>query len=130
MIVVDASVMATALGDDAEDGVRMRARLTGEMLFAPELIDLEVLSVWRRQTRRGALSSDRVRRAVVDLATSPLRRRSHRALLPRCWELSETVTPYDAAYVALAEWLDVPLLTADARLAGASGPRCQVEVVA
>ena len=56
-------------------------------------------------------------------------RHAHRPLLPRCWELRDNVTPYDAAYVALAEALGVPLLTADARLANAPGIRCEVELL-
>jgi predicted nucleic acid-binding protein len=56
-------------------------------------------------------------------------RAPHRPLLPRCWELRDNLTVYDAAYVALAERLDTTLLTADARLAGAPGPRCLIEVL-
>lgn len=129
MIVVDASVLATALGDDTGDGARVRNRMRDELLFAPELVDLEVISVWRRQTVRGELPAARGVRALDDLRALPLRRMRHAPLLRRCWELRDTVTAYDAAYVALAEALDVPLLTADGRLARASGPRCAVELV-
>lgn len=129
MIVVDASVTATALGDDNADGDRARARLAGELLVAPELVDVEVLSVWRRQTQRGLMAPKRAQRAGTDLTNLAIRRVAHRPLLPRCWQLRDTVTAYDAVYVALAEALDVPLLTADARLARASGPRCAFEVL-
>ena len=67
--------------------------------------------------------------AVADLASLPLRRARHVNLLSRCWELRENLTPYDAAYVALAEALDVTLVTADRRMAQAPGPRCTVEVL-
>jgi predicted nucleic acid-binding protein len=50
-------------------------------------------------------------------------------LLGRVWELRENVTAYDACYIALAEALDVPLVTADARLGLAAGPRCQITVI-
>ena len=50
-------------------------------------------------------------------------------LIARCWELRHNVTAYDASYVALAEALGVPLLTADARLANAPGIRCEVELL-
>jgi predicted nucleic acid-binding protein len=50
-------------------------------------------------------------------------------LISRCWELRDNLTVYDAAYVALAEAFDVPLLTADIRLANSTGPRCQIEVL-
>ncbi len=68
--------------------------------------------------------------AVADLSELLIRRYPHRALLPRIWELRHNLTPYDAAYAALAEVLGAPLLTADAKLAGAPGLRCEVELLA
>jgi predicted nucleic acid-binding protein len=129
VIVVDASVLATALGDDGPDGDRARARLRGERLSAPELVDLEVASVLRRQVQGGAVDSRRAALALADLAALPLRRAPHRPLLVRCWELRDNLTVYDASYVALAEALDVTLLTGDGRLARAPGPRCRVEML-
>ena len=67
--------------------------------------------------------------ALADLAALPLRRTPHRPLLARCWELRDDLTIYDASYVALAEALDVTLLTGDRRLARATGPRCLIEVL-
>jgi predicted nucleic acid-binding protein len=129
VIVVDASVLASALGDDGPDGDRARHRLAGERLFAPELIDLEVVSVWRRAARSGGLDDRRAGLALADLASIPLARASHRALLARIWELRTNLTPYDAAYVALAELLDSVLVTADRVFARASGIECEVEVL-
>lgn len=127
MIVVDASVLAVALGDDGQDGDNARLRLRGERLAAPELIDLEVASVLRRQLRQGDLDDRRAAQALADLASLPLQRASHRRLLDRCWELRGNLTVYDAAYVALAEALDTTLLTGDAKLARSTGPRCTIE---
>jgi len=129
VLVVDASVLAPALADDGPDGDMARARLTGQSLVAPELIDLEATSVIRRQMLGGHLDARRARLALTDLVELPLRRAPHRALLARCWELRENVSVYDATYVALAEILDVVFLTADARLARAPGPRCQFELL-
>ena len=129
MIVVDASVLATALGDDGPDGDRARARLRGERLSAPELVDLEVTSVLRRQVQSGAADLRRAALALADLAVLPLRRAPHRPLLARCWELRDNLTVYDASYAALAEALDVTLLTGDRRLARAPGLRCHVEIL-
>ncbi|HEY5114160.1 MAG TPA: type II toxin-antitoxin system VapC family toxin, partial [Nakamurella sp.] len=100
-----------------------------EVLTAPELVDLEVASVLRRQAQAGAINVRRAGLALADLAALPLQRAPHLPLLPRCWELRENLTVYDAAYVALAEVLDATLLTGDRRLARASGPRRDIEVV-
>lgn len=129
MIVVDASILVTALADDGADGDRHRQRLAGELLAAPHLIDVEVLSAWRRLAKAGRLDDRRVSFARNDLRSLPIRRVPHGALLDRCWELRSNMTAYDAAYVALAELIDVTLLTADAKLAAAKGPRCAIEVL-
>ncbi len=129
MIVVDASVVVLALGEDTADGARVRARLLGEQLTAPEIIDLEVMAAWRRLVQRGLLPARRAAEAVRDLSLFPMQRAPHRPLLARCWELRDTVTVYDAAYVALAEALGVPLITTDGRLSRATGPRCAVDLI-
>ncbi len=129
MIVVDASVVVTGLGDDGDDGDRARARLRGERLVAPQVIDLEVVSAWRRLVAAGHLDERRAALALADLGALRLERVPHGPLLERCWELRDNLTVYDAAYVALAELMGVDLLTADARLAAAPGIRCRVEVL-
>ena len=129
MIVVDASVLATALADDNSDGDAARMGLRGHALAAPELIDLEVASVWRRQVMAGPLHARRADLAVADLLALPLRQIPHRQLITRCWELRQNLTPYDAAYVALAELLDAVLVTGDKRLSRSPGLRCRVQVI-
>jgi predicted nucleic acid-binding protein len=129
VIVVDASVLACALGDDGSEGDRARARLRGEVLAAPHLIDLEVGSVWRRLVAAGAMDLHRAGLALLDLYELPIRRARHPDLLSRCWELRSNLSTYDAAYVALAEALEVTLVTADARLGRAPGPHCDIDVL-
>jgi predicted nucleic acid-binding protein len=129
VLVADASVIATALGDDGRDGDRARARLRGERLAAPELLDLEVASVLRGQALAGALDARRAQLALADLRELPLQRAPHRPLLARCWELRENLTIYDASYVALAEALGADLLTGDRRLFKVPGPRCRIELL-
>lgn len=129
MIVVDASVLATALCDDGDDGRRARDRLAGERLTAPELVDLEVASVFRRLCAATQLDTLRANQALTDLDALRLNRVAHRPLLRRCWELRHNVTVYDAAYIALAEILDVTLVTADQRLANAPGTTCRFELL-
>jgi predicted nucleic acid-binding protein len=130
VIVVDASVLVTALGDDGPDGDRTRERLRGERMVAPHLIDVEVLAAWRRLMSAGDLDSRRADLAIADLRALRLRRVPHRPLLDRCWSLRSSLTMYDAVYVALAEMTGSVLLTADRRLAMSSGPRCEFEVLA
>jgi predicted nucleic acid-binding protein len=67
--------------------------------------------------------------ALADPWALPLQRIAHRQLLTRCWELRQNLTPYDAAYVALAELLEVVLVTSDSRLSRSPGVRCQVQVI-
>jgi predicted nucleic acid-binding protein len=129
VIVVDASVLAVALADDGPDGDNARSRLRSERLAAPELVDLEVASVLRRQLRHGDIDDRRASQALTDLIDLPLRRASHKPLLARCWELRGNLTVYDAAYVALAEVLDATLLTGDGRMSRATGPRCRIETL-
>lgn len=129
MLVIDASVLAVALIDDGPDGDLVRQRLRGEKLTAPALIDLEVVSVWRGLARGGHLDARRVGQALDDLQDLPIQRVEHTPFVARCWELRDNLAIYDAAYVALAEALEAPLLTGDRRLARATGPRCAIEVV-
>jgi predicted nucleic acid-binding protein len=129
VLVADASVLAVALADDGSDGARARDRLRGEELAAPEIVDLEVASVLRKHLTAGMLDDRRARLALADLADLPMRRAPHLPLLARCWELRDNLTVYDAAYVALAEALGVPLVTADRRLAAAPGVSCPVDVL-
>ena len=127
-LVVDASVLAVALTDDGPDGDRTRRRLAGCRLVAPSTVDLEVLAVWRRGAASGAFPRRRVDLAMADLARIPLARVPPIEVLPACWDRLATITPGDAPYLALAETLDVPLLTADPRLT-ATGSRARVELL-
>lgn len=83
----------------------------------------------RRWVARGKLGLSQADQAILDLAGLPIERYPHVALLPRVWELRHNVTPYDAAYVALAEALGAVLVTADGRLARAAGPQCSIELL-
>ena len=82
----------------------------------------------RRLLLAGALDATAAAQAVDDLRLWPGERCSEQSLLPRMWELRGSVRPYDAAYIALAEALDVPLLTCDHRLAKAHGVGCELVV--
>lgn len=130
MIVVDASAEVAVLlnvGPEVE-GIRNRIARPGETLHVPHLFDVEVLHALRGLSLRGTVSPERSRLALSRLSDTQFTRYPHTTLMGRIWELRENLTAYDAAYVALAEALDAPLVTTDARLAQASGIRAAVEV--
>ena len=97
-------------------------------LHAPHLIDLEVISVLRRRAAAGEVDERRVALALRDLEDLPIVRYPHVPIIARAWQLRHNLTPYDAAYVALAEALDCVLVTSDRRLSSAAGIACAVEV--
>lgn len=130
MIVVDASVVANALGDDGADGaIARKALLQDPDLTAPDLVDVETVSVLRKRWLAGDLTARRFRAAITDLNDLDLTRYPTLPFMPRAYELRANVTPYDAAYLGLAEALGCLLITADGRLAKAPGLRCEIRVV-
>jgi len=129
MIVVAASAVLAVLLRTEEAAVLTERLLDrGETLHAPHLLDLEVTQVTRRYLLAGDLDESRGAEILHDLADLPLTRYSHAPMVSRIWELRENVTAYDAAYLALAEALDAPLLTRDAKLARAPGHEASVEI--
>lgn len=130
MIVVDASALAVALLTEAgADAVAHRLFADDADLHAPHLIDLEIASILRKLTTRGLVDPNRAQLALEDFQHLELTRYPHALLLPRVWSLRANLTPYDAAYIALAELLDTPLVTRDQRLAQAPGHHVKVEVL-
>jgi predicted nucleic acid-binding protein len=129
MLVVDASCLYAVVAD-ASGSDRVREELASDAeQIAPHLVDVEVLSVLRRDAQRGLLDRTAARQAIDDLRTWPGERYGHRALLERAHELRENVRTWDAMYVALAEVFGATLITLDGRLAGARGPRCEVKLI-
>ncbi len=129
MLVVDASVLAPVVADEGEDGQRFRDRLRGETVIGPDLLRIEVVSVLRRHADNGSLTAEQADNAVDDLLAFPITVFPTAPLLDRVWQLRHNVSAYDGCYVALAEAVEHPLLTADRRLASAPGVRCAIEVL-
>lgn len=128
MLVVDTSaVLAALVAPDAAPALVARLADDGD-LHAPHLLDTEVLHALRRMTMSGALGEDRAADARVDVAELAVVRYPHEPLSDRVWELRHNLTAYDATFVALAEALDRPLVTCDARLAAAPGHGATVEL--
>ncbi len=130
MIVVDASAVIEVLLR-TERAARIEERLlsAGETLHAPHLLDLEVAQVLRRYCASGEIDSERGQEAIDDFSDFPVTHYPHHLFLKRIWQLRNNMTAYDAAYVALAEALAVPLITCDARLASAPGHSAEIELV-
>lgn len=128
MIVVDASVVISALAGADDEGLMAIRRIMQEQAMAPHLVDIEVAHALRSMNRRGDISAAEAQRGLRNLADLRIMRVDHRVLLGRCWELRHNLSAYDAAYVALAEYAGATLLTGDARLARASGIECEVEL--
>ncbi len=118
--VVDASALAGALLDPVRYAAVLDLLESADAdVVAPHLADVEVLSALRRAVRHGEADAGRARRALELHVELPLRRFDHSSLLARAFELRDHFSAYDAVYVALAEGLAAPLVTADARLARA-----------
>jgi predicted nucleic acid-binding protein len=130
LIVIDASVLANVVGDDGPGGRAARDRIGASTRWsAPDLVDVETVSVLRRRWRAGDLTARRFRSAVVDLLSLPIVRFPTGPLMHRAYELRSNLTPYDATYIALAEGLSCALVSADGRLARAPGIHCHVDVL-
>lgn len=125
MIVVDASAVVSAL----IRGEAARQRIGQEQLHGPHLLDTEVTDALRKLVLRTELTVLDATSALRAWSRLGVRRHPINGLLDRIWALRHNLSAYDASYVALAEALDCSLVTADRRLAGASGARCIVETV-
>jgi predicted nucleic acid-binding protein len=127
-LVVDASVLVNALTMRGDDGHHVRGLLKGNRLAAPEQLMVETLHAIRGRLLSGKLTVADAELAVRDLGSTTVELVPTRLLLPRMWELRDNLSGYDAAYVAAAGHLGVPLVTADKRLAAAAGVRCEVRI--
>jgi predicted nucleic acid-binding protein len=130
VLVVDTSAVVAALVSRPPNQALVdRLRADGD-LHAPHLLDVELLHALRGLVLAGQLSEDRAADVRADFADLTVVRYGHAPLADRAWELRHNLTAYDASFVALAEALNVPLVTCDARLAGAPGTSAVVELYA
>jgi predicted nucleic acid-binding protein len=128
VLVVDTSAVLEALISVTPDAsLRTRLAEDGD-LHAPHVLDVEVLHALRGLVRGGQLHADRAADARVDFADLAVTRYGHQPLADRIWSLRDNLSAYDAAFVALAETLEVPLITCDARLTAAPGIAAEVEL--
>ncbi len=129
MIVLDASAAVDwLLQTPAGQRIEQRIYSRQDTLHTVHLLDVEFAQVLRRLVRGGALSPQRAAQALEDLAALRIARHAPVLLLQHIWRLRQNLSAYDAAYVALAESLQAPLITLDRRIAAAPGHTAAVEV--
>lgn len=129
MIVVDASVLVNACTDDGPVGQAARVELSRDVHWAaPEHLVVEAFSAIRGRCLGGKITEDRASDALRAVSVTAIDLARTVPLLPRMWQLRANISGYDAAYVAAAESYGCPLVTADARLGGVPGLRCDVRI--
>ena len=126
LAVVDASTLVALLADAGDLGEWARRTLATQDLAAPHLVLFETANVLRRHARRGVLSEDQAALAHAELVTLPVELWPYDQVARRAWQLRANASVYDAAYLALAELLDAPLVTLDAGLTRVPGTHCDV----
>ena len=123
-LVVDSSVIVAALIDTGSDGAWAEGVIDDQALYAPELVRVEVTNVLRRLELAKQITTAEANGAQEDLSQLEIEQFPFEPFSGRIWELRNTITSYDAWYVAVAEELGYPLVTLDRRLVKAVGPKC------
>lgn len=124
-VVIDASFLVDFfLGEE-----RIGARIKGLELHAPVSVDAELVHAMRRKWLASLISDVDARTAITLFDSYEVIRHPVVELKARMWQLRQNVTAYDAAYVALAEILDAPLITRDFRLSRSSGHAARIEYI-
>ncbi len=124
-LVVDASAIVAALVDDGPIGSWAASVLDGESIAAPHLMPVEAANILRRAAKSGDISGETATLAHEDLLDLRVDLVPYEPHAHRVWQLRANLSCYDAWYVAVAEALDVPLLTLDRAMARAPGLRCR-----
>lgn len=130
MIVIDTSLLVEALTSDDGRAHRVRMLLTEDQGWhAPEHVAVETTSAVRGRLLGKKISLERAEFALATLREMPIVRAPWSHVADRVWELRENMTPYDAAFIALAEQLGCPVVTTDRKLANCPLRRCDVRVI-
>jgi predicted nucleic acid-binding protein len=124
--VCDASALVALLLDGGPDGQWATQARSAADLAAPSLVGFEAANVIRRHELAGLVSADQAAQAHADLLDLAIEHWPYELLAPRAWQLRQSLSIYDASYVALAELIDATLVTLDRRIAGAPGLRCTI----
>jgi len=125
--VIDTSALIEVLTGKDPD-IKLRRRVLLGDLAAPDLLDPESMHVLRKLTHKGDIIDSEAGEVLKDIRDMAIARSPHRPLVDRAWELKNAISAYDAFFVALAEQLDVPLITCDAKLARSNGHSATIEL--
>ena len=124
--VIDASVLVASVVNDEREGLWATSILTAKSLAGPELVLAESCNVLRRMELAGRISRLESTSSFRDLLELEFLLFPFPPFAERIWALRSNLTTYDAWYVAVAEELNCPLFTLDARLCRATGPTCEI----
>jgi predicted nucleic acid-binding protein len=131
LIVADASAIVDLLAADDSRRQAIRDRLSsGDAVFVPAHLDIEVISALRALARRSEILAADAPALIKVLQRMPIRREPLTPLVAdRVWRLRENMTAYDAGYAALAEQIGASLLTCDKKYTTTPGLRCTIELI-
>lgn len=130
MIVVDASVILSALTEEGAVGENAMRRLADDSnQHSPQIVKAEALSGLRRMAAHGNVTLERATNLTRQIERLQIDTYPVDALVHRVWELRHNLSVYDAWYVALAEALDTTLVTTDGRLARSPSVTCDVDLI-
>ena len=131
MIVLDASALADWLLATPRLGAAVAFEIASDNdLHTLDFAWVEVASVVRRKHLAGEIAVTRAEQVLADLDQVPIVRYEVAPFVARTWALRNSLTAYDAAYVALAEALQCLLVTTDGGLARAHGHAASVRHIA
>jgi predicted nucleic acid-binding protein len=129
LTVIDCSAMIELLAAKTQTGDAIARRVAAaQTLYAPYVVDAEVISALLGLMRGQKISEREASVALSNYRAFPVERQDVLLLWPRLKSLHANLSAYDAQYVALAEALHVPLITADARIKRSGVARCEIEV--
>jgi predicted nucleic acid-binding protein len=122
-LVLDASVVVQGWVDDTASAELCREILETSDIYVPGLIFPEVSHTLRRYERLGTPGINELFAQLIRVRWDVVSFEDYAELV---WPLRHDISLYDAAYVALAMVLKVPLVTLDRKLATAATPYCEV----
>jgi predicted nucleic acid-binding protein len=127
-IVADASALVDFLIGNMSSSLD-RKEFKTSLVCAPDLIINESISALTRLLRNGTISNSLFSDSLEDLTFIPTKIISSRDLIKSIPSKLGHISAYDAAYVCLAENLQIPFYTTDVKLSKSAQKYCQVNLI-